>query len=154
MMREGKYFQARLTQIGYKTIEGDTRTQFTLQHIAEGDVQVFLNSFAKRMNLENVSECTSHPIAWANLKFKFAIPMDISFDAYDFQARLDAIAVTRKEATSNQVEKCVYSLIFSKTPDIDLDSQIKEFLNAKEEDENGKQRFVFFDALLKPIEQD
>ncbi len=120
MVRDQKAFEGVLTKIGSKAIDEEIVLNFTIRHIAEGEVQHFLQSYESKTVAENVNHLFSTPVAWKNISIESNISFKVEFDEIEFEARLEEIKVARSFKKGS--EFFTYNLMFSKETKLENDS--------------------------------
>jgi hypothetical protein len=151
MLRENKYFPAFLASISQKAKEEEVVTAFNLVVKIEGEIQVFLDSYAKRCEELNIRELFSTPVQWKAILIEAAYKFTVEFDELEFSATLRGIKVARK--FHKGVEAYTYTLQFEKEHESQMDALIATYLKQKEIDENGRSNVILYNVNLESIEK-
>jgi hypothetical protein len=142
-------FTGTLQSLSHKG--GDpTIVKLKIKHVYEGELQNFLDSMEKTLNIKNITKLFENPILWDKLVLDSDInhAVGIEFDAVAFDAYLSGISITRKFRKDTEVYE--YMLEFEKDVATDnLDKTLAiEYLNRKEENDDGKKVPVLYQIKL------
>lgn len=127
-----------------------------IKHKNETSTQSFLNSFATKMNAENIKTLFDFPVRWKKLVIDTSDYIQstykIVFGETEFKARLSSITITRKLVEGNDIFE--YSFEFIKKASADLEDRVivEAYLDYKEEDNKGKMVYKEFDVKLELLE--
>ena len=80
MLRENKAFTGVLKKIEQKSKDEQILQEFTIEHKEEGDNQIFLSSYAKKCNQENVDLYFRFPVQWNSIDIEAAYKFQVEFD--------------------------------------------------------------------------
>ena len=95
MLRENIGFGGILTKHASKAIDENIVYAFNIRHIAEGDIQTFLESYEKRCKQENIHRLFAYPVMWKNINIEANYKFEVEFDELKFEAILKGIKVRR-----------------------------------------------------------
>lgn len=141
-----KVFASRLSRLSSKKKDDQVVQEFVLSHVSMDPVQMFLQPLDEEYSLFLRHIFTTNQINWKKVMFELHIPfLQIEFDALKMNATLVGINVSHKVLKEGEVFK--YDLIFHKEHDPEIDSVFAiTFLNRKEEDEDGKKDFLWYNT--------
>lgn len=151
MLRQDKAFAAVLTKVQNKADNERILMEYTIRHVMEGDIQIFLNTYADKCNQENVDTYFRYPVQWKNISIEANYLFRVEFDEVEHEAVLKEIKVRR--AFRKGSEYFTYDLVFQKEVDLETDSHFTSYLNQKEENDQGKKVLVEYSTFLVPLEQ-
>lgn len=150
MLRDNKAFAGILTKVQSHAKDEEVVMRFEIKHTMEGDNQIFLDSFAKKCNQENVANYFLYPVVWKNIQIEANYRFKVEFDEVEFEAVLKGIKVTR--SFKKGMEFFTYTLQFEKEIEQDSDLTFTSYLNQKEENDQGKKVLIEYSVYLSPIE--
>jgi hypothetical protein len=129
--------------------------KMTIKHNCEGEIQNFLDNMEKEFNLESISSLFSGKVLWDKLILcnDINFPVTVEFDEVEFDANL--VSVTVKRSMKEGSESYEYSMVFQKEVAADnLDKVLQtEYLNRKDEDEDGKMKTTLFQVKIRKQEK-
>jgi len=142
----------------YETVRIDDEIQVKvlIKHSDEGSVQTFLNSFSKKLGIDNVESLFTYPVRWKKMVLDTSDFIQrtytITFGEVEFIANLQEISIAHKLNQGSELFD--YSLHFTKEASTDLlDKLVAEaYLDYKEENDDGKKVIVEFDVSLELME--
>ncbi len=125
--------------------------KITIKHTCEGEIQDFLNNMEKEFNLENIASLFSGKVLWDKIILANDInfPVTVEFDEVEFDANLVSVTVNRKMKEGS--ESYDYMMVFQKEVSADNSDVIlqTEYLNRKDEDDNGKMKLTAFQVKVR-----
>jgi hypothetical protein len=152
----GKEFLGTLRK--YENVRRDNKifVKVLIKHINEQSVQTFLDSFAKKLGIDNIENLFACPVRWRKSVIDTSDfikrTYSIDFGELEFVADLQEISITHKLSQGNDIFE--YSLLFIKEASKDTQDQLiaEAYLNYKEEDEKGKEKIVDFRVKIELLE--
>lgn len=150
MLRDLKAFSSKLVSVKSKAKEESVVMLFTLKHVAEGDIQTFLQSFADKCKQENIDFLFRYPVQWKQINIEAAYKFKMEFDEVEHECILRGIRVSKSHKQGS--EFFTYQLDFEKEFDSREDQLFISYLNQKEMDETGKKKFIEYSTYLTPLE--
>lgn len=137
----------------YKADINDVVTTFTIQHVSMYDSQNFLDAYAKKYELENITPLFYEPVHWHNITLSADQILDLDFDGIQIDGvRLKEIKVRRKYNKKSMCDHFTYDLVFEQTSAQDNDRTFSACLNAKEEDaDSGKKKLIQYAVNLDAV---
>ena len=151
MLRELIGFQGTLKRYSskYKADLNDVITEFTIQHIDKHDSQSFLDTYASKCNVDNISQLFAAPVQWKSIAITTDTKFDLDFDGVEIDnVKLKEIKVRRRYETKALSDAYTYDLVFEQISANENDRALSACLNAKEEDEDGKKQFIQYTVVL------
>ncbi len=125
--------------------------KMTIKHTCEGEIQNFLENMEKEFNLENIASLFSGKVLWDKIILANDInfPVTVEFDEVEFDANLVSITVNRKMKEGS--ESYDYMMVFQKEVSADNSDVVlqTEYLNRKDEDDNGKMKLTAFQVKVR-----
>jgi len=148
MINENKAFGGVLSSVSSKAVEENVVMAFNIRHVAEGEVQAFLNSYESKTVASNIKALFNNPVQWKSINLEVDMGFTVEFDSIEFSATLKEIKIAR--AYKKGSEFFTYNLSFTKETDPDTDQIFQTYLNQKDEDEDGKKHLINYSVFLTP----
>jgi hypothetical protein len=150
-------FATYMTKYVPKSIDGNLYYQINLRAVVEGDLQDLLNDIDKNMTPRRAKHLFDAPIDWDNIMMKnLGYRMEVNINRYksfEFEATLSQIKVSNKYKTNGSRVFTYDFTLLKECDDGDTDALIMiNFLDLKEEDENGKKVAVPIPTEFKPLD--
>ena len=125
--------------------------KITIKHTCEGEIQNFLENMEKEFNLENIASLFNGRVLWDKviLANDMNFPVTIEFDEVEFDANLVSVTAVRKMKKGTETYE--YNMVFQKEVSADNSDVVlqTEYLNRKDEDEDGKMKLTQFQVKVR-----
>lgn len=128
-----------------------------IKHTDESPTQSFLDTFANKLGIDNMTELFTYPVRWRKMIIDTSdysrSKYRITFGEMEFEAELYEISINRKLVHGTDIFE--YTLEFMKPASGDLEDKVivEAYLDYKEENEAGKKVYKPFEVKMELLEK-